>query len=354
MASCPLAAAEQRIGEGGLNLLPASSQQNRLSLKITATVSGTPAGTVTVSDTRTADASGLLAVRLGVDEDSPQSLEISEGSRVALTDMTFHFTYRFLIFNIDVGTLQTSGLGGEVFTPEPPASVGTGGVFDAEDHAFRIDRGNGRLESSFIDGDAEIDFSEMPLEGRGSGQGTVTLVRLGETAEGIMYRVRLALPVSMDQTEILDGNTVRIEASGNLRAEGTILVPPAPGSGDDFESWAEQVRPGGVAFDELAASGLPFGVLWALGVEPGGTLEPMSLQVSGDQETAAATLDLPEGGNRHPVLVEVSSDLGEWRNATEAELPGIGTNPLPPGATGVLTISLGPDARFVRLRVEEP
>lgn len=210
-------------GNGTLTLTAPTSTENKLSV----TISG-QAGGLTATDTKTTNVAGDMNVAMDIDPSAggTSRFTISNGN-ISLTNM--NFTLKALGF-ITVATINTNGMNGSAFTPLPPGlatPTGSGGSFDASQHRIRINQGTitGTLT---IPGQAatpiNVNFADSPLEGAGTGTGTLTVVLGSTIGSQRNCAVTMLLPVDFTQNQDIDGTPVAIRVKGTIKAAGAVPV----------------------------------------------------------------------------------------------------------------------------------
>jgi|GEM_PF-6996324 len=261
------------------------------------------------------------------------------GDNLAMTNLSYSWVF-------GLAKLQIQGMGAYAFTPNAPAPVtpnATGGSFDGSLHKLIINKGNAT-------GIASADLSVAPIQGYGTGTGTLTMVAGTVTATHRSYQVTLVIPV--DFTDIVNDGVATVRVQGTLKSTGTITFPL-----NEFIAWTEEKGIPGASFTApLTAGAVPLGMAWAAGLEP---TTPVGLVTPGIQSTpsaTSATLTLPETGTRAPLWIDSCTDLlkGVWSPVAGADL-STGTNPIPAGTMGAVTIQMGTGpSLFIRPRVDPP
>lgn len=260
--------------------------------------------------------------------------------------------------NVFAGYAFTSTvLGGTVFTPTPPGTVDPPtGSFDATQHSFEINQGSvsGNIFVFFVPQPQSVDFATEPVTGTGSGTGSVVLSETGSTATTRTFSVVTVLDIDLlNVIEVTDPitTTVTVTGAGTIKAEGEITVP----LGTLYELWAMDNGIAGAPFSGDANSdGVGNGLLWALGLQAEDDPLPFLPTVSG----TTVRLELPPGGTAAELLVETSTTLipGAGWLPVAPDAVSTGTNPIPAGTTGPVTVDLpaGDPVRGLRLRADEP
>ncbi len=313
---------------------------NRFSVKIKVTQ-----GILSAEDTQISTLTGAMETRLRVNVGSGKvsGLEFT-GGNVAFSNLVFTFRAGL----IPVGSATMNGLVGSPSTPAPPAPVTIGtGDFNAALHEFTIH--TGLLNSNAAGSTTTRNFAEEPARGAGSGTGTIVLTELPSqaTATTRTWRSVLTLPVDFTQVQNIDASTtVEIKVTGTLKGAADLVIGKT-----EFSAWTLEGGLGTPAFDSVLSSGARAGLVWALGLSPEESPEAHFPVVSA--AGPVARIVLPARGTLAPLTVEISENLGSWRNAPAASVSG-GANPLPPGGTGMFTVDLPGPERFVRLRADGP
>ncbi len=202
----PLTTALART-EGTLSLVSEGSYN-----KFNVTVSASGA-----SDTETTTATGTVSAWFDADPATGATTALAlTGGSIALSDV--HLQLKIL-WVITVADLNSSGMGGTAFTAAPPTTVtptANGGTFDAAGERLRIDRGT--LSGTAAGQAVNVDFSQSPIEGAGSGTGSVALSnRVGAT-----HTATLIVPVDFSTTQDMSGTMVTVRVQGTLKAVGTV------------------------------------------------------------------------------------------------------------------------------------
>jgi hypothetical protein len=266
-------------------------------------------------------------------------------------------TLRAFIF-VTAATLTTSGLQGFPWTKAPPAPVNPAdGNFEASLHGFTLDRGAVNGTTAIAIGDLPAgtkfaqDFAVTPVSGPGEGTGKVTLLELPAfaTASTRTWKTTLSLPLNIVQDIDLQGTPVTMRLTGTIRAESNLAVPR-----NDYFAWTIANTLPAPAFNTAVRPGEPYGMVWAMGLQPSQSLGPHlpRITASGGPQ---ALLSLPAGGTAAPLAIEISDRLagGTWIPAPAATVTA-GANPLPAGTSGSVSVRLTGPRQFVRLRANAP
>lgn len=336
-------------GAGILNLPPGATD-NKLNITIGATASGLAA-----SDEQTTTVSGFLNVTVNSNPQTGATTVFTiDGGTVAMTDMNFNLR----VFFISVAKVSTLGMSGTAFTPLPPGIVtptANGGTFDAAQHHLRINEGDITGEITPPGSAAtpiDANFTDAPVEGPGSGTGTLTVAPGASTPTHRNCTVTMLLPVDFTDTQDLDGTAVTVQVQGTIRATGIIPIPL-----NSWVDWTIGNDLAGASFTTLTGPGkTPLGLAWAMGYEPD-TPATVVTPVMIPGTTPAARLVLPASGSRAPLTLEQADSLttDSWQKVPAAEVSG-GQNPVPTGTSGTVTVQwTNPAAkRFLRIKANQP
>jgi hypothetical protein len=335
---------------GPLTLIPASSSANRFNVTITAASLATGTGTT--------NATGTMNVRIKVNPATGAVSELSlEQGRIFFSNM--NIPLRAFIF-VTVANTSTSGLEGFAWTAAPPAPVNpANGATDAALQRFTIDKGtvSGVTTSSLIPNvpvgtTFATDFAETPFSGPGEGSGSVTLVEIPAqaTPSTRTWKTTVVLPLNVLQDTDLDGTQVTIRMTGTLRSESNLVIPR-----NDYYAWTIANGLAAPAFDAEARPGEPYGMLWAMGLQPSSSLRNHLPVIAAGAGSPKAVMALPAGGTAGPLIVEVSDLLtaDSWAPAPAASVTG-GANPIPAGTSGPVSVQLSGLRQFARLRANAP
>ncbi|NNC88407.1 MAG: hypothetical protein HKN82_08120 [Akkermansiaceae bacterium] len=296
----------------------------------------------TYQDTSTTGLSGTTEVRFDIDPATDTASEMTfVGGDLAGDPVAFELT---------VASLSSGPLGGTVFTTTPPGPVDPStGTFDSTLHQFLINEGS--LTGTAGGSPVNVDFAASPAGGRGNGPGIVNLARTGTTATTAEYDVEFELPINTNEITNVNGTDVTIITAGRIKGAGSVSVPL-----NEYIAWTiENGIPGAPFAGDEDGDGIANGLLWGLGLaaaaNPAAHLPAVALAGG----TPLATIDLPPGGTGAPLLVERANDpAGPWTLAP-TDATSLGSNPLPAGAAGPVTVSFpAAPAGYTRLRVEAP
>jgi len=204
-----LTAASGRTG-GTLNLVTEGSY-NQFNVTVSASVS-----IFSFSDTETTTATGTVNAWFDANPATGATTALAlTGGNLAMSDV--HLQLKNWLMN--VADLSSSGMGGTAFTAAPPTTAtptANGGTFSAAGERLRIDRGT--LSGTTINGDVNVDFSQTPIEGAGSGTGSVAL----GNPVGSTHTATLIVPVDFTTTQDMGGTVVTVRVQGTLKAVGTV------------------------------------------------------------------------------------------------------------------------------------
>ena len=237
---------------GSLTLVPATTSENRLTVTISASSGG-----LNASDSKTTNVSGNLNVTSDTNVDTGATSAFTiHGGNLAMTDMSFNL--RALGF-ISVARINTTSMKGTAFTAAPPGVVtptGTGGTFNADQHRLLINEGaiTGELT---IPGEPVVpineNFATAPVEGAGSGTGTLIVTLTSSTANRKFFAVTMTLPVDFTTNQTISGTPVTIRVQGTIKATGTtsVLIP------EEIAAWT--FNSGTTSAERRAAGSVPPG-----------------------------------------------------------------------------------------------
>lgn len=247
---------------------------------------------------------------------------------------------------LGLAKLQIQNMGAYASTVDAPSPVtpnSSGGSFDGSLHKLIINRGT-------ASGIAGADFSVTPINGKGTGTGTLTMVAGESTATHRTYMVTLVIPV--DFTDIVNEGAATVRVQGTLKSTGTITFPV-----NEFIGWTDEKGIPGASFtDPLTVGAAPLGMAWAAGLEPTTPVGLVTPAIQSTPSDTSATLMLPETGTRAPLWIESCTDLlkGVWSPVAGTYL-STGANPIPAGTMGPVTIQMGTGpSLFIRPRVDPP
>ena len=234
-------------------------------------------------------------------------------------------------------------------TPAPPGMVTPAtGLFAANQYRFDIDQGV--LSGTALGNPVSQTFTpEAPSSGLGTGSGSILLTSLGDSGLFRNFDVLVTIPVSNGGSFLSDTITVNVNASGTIRALGTVQVPRTP-----YLDWTiRQNQPGAPFHTDPEGDGIPHGLLWALGLSAPDDPRPHLLRPDPDLP-GTFLFTLPDPGSAAPILVESSTDLTHWTPVPSASVTAL-TNPVPTRIRGDIRIAPSGDIqRFLRLSVLEP
>jgi fibronectin-binding autotransporter adhesin len=206
------------IGNGTLTLVPPATGVNRLNVTVTATSNGIP-----VSDTETTNVTGTISGSLNANATSGSTTQMSiSGGNIQLSNMSFALRVLF----VTVANVNTAGLAGTAFTASPPAPVtpsANGGSFDSSLHRVLINAGT--ISGSALGEAFSINMSAEPIEGAGSGTGTITMVAGTASSTQRTFNATVSIPVDFTDTRDLNGTPVSIRVQGTIRAAGPVQIP---------------------------------------------------------------------------------------------------------------------------------
>ncbi len=216
-------------GSGTLNLVTGQAGINQLTVTVSATASG-----VTASDTQTSTVSGSIISSFDANPTTGATTAMTlTGGDIAMANMDFVLQARILFINIDVANISTANMGGKAYTPPPIPSPVTatvsGGSFDATLHRLLINRGTLTGANTYDDPDTPIneDFAASPIEGAGTGTGTVTMVPGTADATHRTMQATIQMPVDFTETQNMSGTPVTIRVQGTIKASGPVRIPLA-------------------------------------------------------------------------------------------------------------------------------
>jgi hypothetical protein len=355
LALIPLLARAETTTGSGLLTLAGSGSDNRLNITLSATVSG-----LTATDTQTTTASGTLDIDLTAHPSTgaTSAFTIHTGV-ISFSNVRFRPKVFFGPFPVGdpLADITAAGMKGMAFTPLPPGEAtptANGGTFDAALHRLRIQEGtlSGTITATDPPTPIDADFADTPVEGAGSGTGTIVVTPGAAGPTTRTCQVVVTLPVDFNNTQDIDGIPVTVRVVGRIRAVGTLEMP--------LNRWVEWSLAQGIttpAFElPILEGGPPAGLVWAIGHDPdvpAASLAP----VFHAAETPTAQIQFPETGSRAPILLEQSTDLspGSWVPVPAAAL-NAGQNPLPPGTSGpvVVTWPESSERVFLRLAASPP
>lgn len=328
-----------------LTLVEGDPNFNRLAL--TVTPADLPGDTDTTILTSVPGQPVLASLDIDPTADTISSLSI-QGGRVTGSNTSFSGNALVASYSINL-----SNLGGQVFTPAPPAPVDPlTGSFDASLHQFEIDQGSvtGSFWVLFV-GTTPISQSFSPTEsvgGAGTGTGSTTLMQIGSTAFTNIYELSIVIPVDVTEVTESGGQTVNVRAVGTLKASGTVEVALS-----EYLAWTlENGIDGAAGSEDANADGVPNGIAWALGLDATSSGRAfLPKPVTGNPR--AFQITLPPGGTAAPLFLQSSPNLADGGLVDPLRI-STGVNPLPAGSTGTVTIEpSGAPREFIRLQSPE-
>lgn len=300
-----------------------------------------------LADTEVTTLTGTVQAALNINPANGQTTELTlTNGRANGTNMTFSKNIFVASYTINVTNLSAA-----IETLVPPGVVTPAtGIFAANQHGFEIDQGSIIGTTGGLIGTNPINESftpESPASGTGSGNGSVTLVHTGDTGLYRNYAVTVTLPVSIVDSFVTGTLTVAVNATGTIRAAGTVQVPKS-----EYIAWTiTQGIPNAPFNGDANSDGVANGLVWALGLNANSNPRPY-LPRPNPAVPGGFLVPLPAGGTAAPILVQSSPHLASWAPATSVAPVA---NPIPTGTSGNVTIA--PDAspsRFLRLLVNEP
>jgi len=319
---------------------------NRLSVTVNPQVSG-----LSLPSFSTTILSGDVIADLQIDPAAGTSSELTlrEG-RVSGTKLTFKRDLQIFLTTINIYNIVIDNISAAIDTPTPPGLVDPAtGSFDAAQYTFTLDQGT-VTGTATIPGQDPITVNEAftpeePVTGNGSGNGTLTLLAT-PSAQPELYRDFLAtiiFPINLDDTFETGGNTIAVTASGTIKATGTVQVPKS-----EYLAWTiEEGITGADGQADANNDGVPNAIAWALGFGASENAQSALLRpANGSYE-----IQLPASGSVAPIFIE-GSDLASSFLPISAARVSTSMNPLPPGSTGLITITRLAD-EFLRLKVDE-
>lgn len=301
------------------------------------------------SDDDVSTITGTVAAEVEIDPDTDQVTALSFTSAdVSGTPITLRASFLGLAsFN-----LTSTVIGGNLTTPAPPGTVNADGIFDSAQHVFEINEGSigGTVNVFGSVSNVNVDFQTDPVGAAGVNPGGVWSVPTSATTTSKTYTVVVIMPLSITEVQTVEGTEVTITANGQLNASGEITVP----LGTLYEQWAVANDIDGAPFTgDHDLDGVSNGLLWALGLQVDDDPRPVLPAING----SSVELTLPAGGTAADLWLETSTALtpGSWL-ALRAVAVSTGTNPLPAGTSGPVSVALpsGDPLRGLRLRVDEP
>lgn len=349
-ASLALALVSPILAVPGTSSLTLVSESgfNKLTITIDPQVSGIP---VSLASTSTTTLTGSLIAELDSDPLTGKTRELTlhdgrvNGTPLRFTKSVFPFgkIYDFLIEDISAA----------IFTLSPPGLVTLAtGDFAADQHAFSIDQGHitGVVN---VPGEDPVTIdqsftSETAMQGTGSGTGSIILTPI-PSLEPELYRnfdVVLTMPVALDDT-FADGDPpIRFTANGTIKATGKVQVALS-----DYLAWTMKhgIR-GASGGDDSNHDGISNAMAWALGLD---ATQKADLFLLKPNPSVPSGFLLSTPPTLAPIRVQCSTLLGDWTDVPSARLSS-GTNPIPAGSSGLITIAPSEKpTEFLRLKVDE-
>lgn len=204
------------------------------------------------ASTKQTTLTGTVVAKIGADPLTGACTALTlSGDNLSMTNLSYSWLF-------GLAKLQIQGMGVYATTPEAPAPVtpnATGGSFDGSLHKLIINRGN-------ASGIASADLSVSPIQGYGTGTGTINMVAGTVTATHRSYQVTLVIPV--DFTDIVNDGIATVRVQGTLKAAGTIRFPL-----NEFIGWTDEKGIPGASFTApFGVGAAPLGLAWAAGLEP--------------------------------------------------------------------------------------
>lgn len=190
------------------------------------------AGFVADSDTSQLTGSiGALAVLNVADPDNPVLIGIEfQSGNISFSDTSFVF---FVPFVVNVSITGT-GVGGTVFTPSGKPEPVIANTFDAALHNLELNQGILLATGTAGFPPAPIndsqDLSTDPLSGPGTGTGSASAVKTGNTPLDYTYEIAMSLPTLLQSTIPVSGGTINVDVTvaGTIAATGSAVVTILP------------------------------------------------------------------------------------------------------------------------------
>jgi len=263
--------------------------------------------------------SGTIEVTLNIHPENHQTDELTlDAAEVSASDFRLNKPGFFTNYNF-----EAKGLKMAADTVNPPGVVDPAtGDFDASQYRLSITEGvlSGSaytLATGSIEIDPPVDFSSLPIEGVGTGSGTVVVTPTTRTGNRQNYNVVLVIPVTLSQTleNIQDtGFSATTDLAGTIKAVGTTYVDLL-----DYPSWAEVQ---GLAENTQNESGLNPEIsnylLFSLGFDRDNT--PNQLW---ERRTTGFSLKVGPGRIGNDLIIQWSADGLNWeRVPQEAMISG--------------------------------
>jgi hypothetical protein len=212
-------------GSGTLTLVTGQSGINQLNITVSANASG-----VTATDSETTTVSGSITSSFDANPTTGATTAMTiTGGNIAMTNM--HFVLKAFFGLVTVADISTANMGGTAYTPPPvpaPATpTASGGTFDASLHRVVINRGTMTGAITYTDPDTPIneDFATAPVEGAGTGTGTITMAPGTADATHRTIQATVQIPVDFTDTQDMNGILVSIRVQGTIKAAGPVRIP---------------------------------------------------------------------------------------------------------------------------------
>ena len=306
---------------------------------------------VSDSDVTTLSGSGNATLVINANTDEVYCLTLAGGS-VSGTPIALSASAGLL----GEFSVTSDQLGGFVETPDPPVPVTPAtGEFDATEVDFVINSGKlaGEARVLFDTSAISSDLADAPFRGAGSGLGTVTITEASSSPTGKIYDVVLQSNILIDDVLELDSIDVDVDASGTIKATGSITVEFP----NDYDLWTFANNVPCARFEEDDnGDGVPNGLQWAFGLAPGDDPSDSVLQPIGEGGGGFQfELTLPPGGSVADIVVEGSTSPSTAPFAPIASSAVSVGNPIPAGTSGTVTVTCPPGPlHLLRLSVGAP
>ena len=311
-------------GEAGFNVL---------------TIAVDPDTPISLSDTDNTELTGTIVADFDVNPATGTTSEFSLRDGRAFTS-EMNFSNSFFGLGYDV---TTEDLSAAIATTNPPGTVDElTGDFSANQHGFEID--SGTISGTALGDPVNLTLSPSnSFMGAGSGTGNVSLTPSGISGIYLQFTVVATLPISISDNFDASGTDIALNATGTLKATGTLEVPRS-----EYLAWtlAEGI-PGTDGQADANGDGVPNAIAWALGLGAFDNARNHVLRTAND----GYEIQLPLAGSAAPISIQGSDLSSAWSPISSARV-STSLNPLPPGSTGLITISRAADD-FLRLFVDE-